>query len=144
MTSLYTWLLFVHLAALAAFLVAHGVSAAASFMVRTNPATSKPVLQLSMRSAFVSNPALLIIIATGVWMGFLGSWWRMGWIWTSIVVLVAVMVAMGLLSRPFYAARSSEGVEFENNVARTRPEALALIGSIGLFVLVFLMVFKPF
>lgn len=144
MTSLYEWLLFVHLSAVVAFLLAHGVSATASFMARSNQATSKPVLQLSMRSAFVSNPALLVIIATGVWMGFVQSWWRMGWIWTSIVVLVAVMVVMGLLSRPFYAARSSDGVEFEKNVARTRPEALALIGSIALFVLVFLMVFKPF
>ncbi|HET7466616.1 MAG TPA: hypothetical protein VFL29_08110 [Candidatus Dormibacteraeota bacterium] len=144
MTSLYAWLLFVHLSAVVAFLLAHGVSATAGFMARSGQAASKPVLQLSMRSAFVSNPALLVIIATGVWMGFIESWWRTGWIWTAIIVLVAVMVVMGLLSRPFYAARSSDGGEFEKNVARTRPEAMALVGSIALFVLVFLMVFKPF
>ena len=29
-----------------------------------------------------------------VWMGFLGSFWRTGWIWAAIAVLVVTMVAM--------------------------------------------------
>lgn len=144
MSSLYTWLLFVHVIAVGAFLVAHGVSAAAGFALKSNPGESHTILRLSQRSAMIGNPALLLILATGIWMGFIESWWKQGWIWAAIVVLVLVAMSMGLMSRPFYMARQSEGAQYEAAAARTRPIAMAWIGSIGLAVLFFLMVFKPF
>ena len=144
MTSLYTWLLFVHLTAVAVFLLAHGVSAAASFLIRGQGGDSRPALKLSQKSVFVAYPALLVVVITGVWMGFLGSWWGHGWIWAGIVVLVATMGAMSALSRPYYQAREAGDEQVAAFVAKTRPVALLWIGAVGLLMLLALMTLKPF
>jgi len=96
----------------------------------------------------VADPALLVVIVTGVWMAFLGSWWGRGWIWAAIVVLVALMSAMFIVvARPYYAARDSAGKsdqELAQALAPARPVAAVWIGSVGLLILVGLMVLKPF
>ena len=143
--SLYTWLLFVHLTGVATFLVAHGVSAAAAFVIRgQGGATTRPVLKLSQQSILIAYPALLVVVVTGVWMGFLGSFWRQGWIWAAIVVFVATMGAMSALARPYYQARKAGDAEMSTYVAKTRPVALLWIGVASLLLLIALMTFKPF
>ena len=144
MTSLYTWLLFVHLSAAALFLMAHGVSAAAAFLIRAQGTAARPLLNLSQRSVFVAYPALLLIVITGVWMGFIGSWWSHGWIWAAIVVLVVTIGAMSGLARPYYQAREAGDAEMPAFVAKTRPMALLWIGAVGLLLLIALMTLKPF
>ena len=144
--SLYTGLLFVHLLAVAIFLFAHGVAAGASFLLR-RPATesSRPILEISQRSAMVANPALLLIIVTGVWMGFVGSLWGRGWIWAAIVLLALIIGSMVYVARPYYLAREAkDDAEVIARLDRTRPLVAAWIGSIGIGLLVALMVFKPF
>ena len=80
MTSLYVWLKFFHVLGVGAFLMGHGVSAGTSFALRGRPldAMSRTLLQLSIRAQLVAWSALGLIIVTGVWMGFVGSWWRTG------------------------------------------------------------------
>jgi hypothetical protein len=62
-------------------------------------------------------------------------------------VLVAVLGAMGFISRPYYmardAAKESDDV-LAQRLSRTRPIPALLIGAVGLAVLIFLMVLKPF
>jgi hypothetical protein len=149
--SLYVWLKFLHLSGLGAFLLGHGVSAGASLLLRRPQpeAVRTALLQLSIRANFVAFPGLLLILVTGVWMGFLGSWWRFGWIWAAIGVLVVVMVVMSALSVPYHKARDAVREnqptgELVSRLQRARPIELAGIGAAGLFVLFFLMVFKPF
>ena len=151
MTSLYIWLKFLHLAGLGMFLLGHGISAGTSFMLRSAPsdAVRAVLLRLSIQSAAVYYPGLLLVLVTGVWMGFEGHWWRSGWIWTAIGVLVAVFVVMGALSVPYHKARDAANAkpptaDLEPMLKRTRPIELAAVGTIGLLVLFFLMVFKPF
>jgi uncharacterized membrane protein len=146
--TLYTWLKFFHLFGLTVFLFAHGVSGGASFALGTSASsTARQLLALSQRASFISNPGLLIVIITGVWMAFLGSWWGHGWVWAAIVILVALVVGMGLIARPYYmardAARKSEE-DLAQTLSRTRPQAAAWMGSVGLLLLVGLMVLKPF
>ena len=146
MTSLYSWLLFTHLTSLAVFLFAHGISAVAAFAARSNLTDSRWILQISQRSWFVAGPAILLLIASGIWMGFMGSWWgRGGWIWASIIVLVALIVSMNFLSRPFYQARSSSNdEEYKARLASANPMAMTWAAVVGIVVILFLMVFKPF
>ena len=151
MTSLYIWLKFLHIAGLGIFLLGHGVSAGSSLMLRTTTADAlrAPLLRLSIKSYVATYPGLLLILVTGVWMGFAGHWWRFGWIWTAIAVLVAVMVVMSALSVPYHKARDAAsgkppGADLETVLKPARPLELAAVGSIGLLVLFFLMVFKPF
>lgn len=147
-TSLYVWLKFLHLLGVGIFLTAHGVSAGTSLALRGRPldTVSRALLQLSIRSQAIAYPGLFLIVVTGVWMGFLGSWWRTGWIWTAIVVLAAVYVFMSALSLPYHRARAEKAdqLAIDAPLARNRPVALLLIGVVGLVALIFLMVFKPF
>ena len=80
-------------------------------------------------------------------MGFLGSWWGRGWIWASVILLIAVIGAMLFIARPYYLARRVAGQSdyiLSEPLSRTRPLAAAWIGGLGLLLLVALMVFKPF
>jgi len=147
-TSLYTWLRFFHLLGLIVFLLSHGVSGGASLALRKPAsATSRQLLRLSELSGVVAYPALLVLIVTGVWMGFVGHWWGKGWIWASIAVFVALAVTMRLIARPYHMARSAtqepDGV-LNERLRQTRPLTAIWVGSVGLLVLLFLMVFKPF
>jgi hypothetical protein len=148
MTNLYSWLRFLHLLGLAAFLISHGVTAGAALALRgpASPA-SRGLLRLSLVSGAVAFPALLLLIVSGVWMTFAGHLWGRGWIWASIVVFVAIVVAMGLIANGYRGARDAAKESDEvlgERLGQTRPIAAIWIGSIGLLVLLFLMVFKPF
>ena len=151
MTNLYVWLKFLHLVGLGVFLVGHGVSAGASLALRKQQAAAvrAALLMLSIRSHYVAFPGLLLVLITGVWMGFLGSWWRTGWIWAAIAVLVVLTVVMLALSAPYHLARDVLGEdqppgELDSRLKRSRPLALTWTGVVGLVLILFLMVFKPF
>jgi glucan phosphoethanolaminetransferase (alkaline phosphatase superfamily) len=149
MTSLYVWLKFVHLAGLGAFLFGHGIAGGASLALRAKPTAdiSRALLQLSIWSYRIAYPGLFLLLATGVWMGFAGSWWGRGWIWASIAVLVLVFGLMSFVSVAYHKARDSakEGDSvLAERLDRTRPVLAVWIGAIGILALLFLMVFKPF
>lgn len=144
--SLYRWLLLIHLAGLSTFLVAHGFSAAAAFGMRGREsiAESRLLLTLSRRADGPTYLGLLVVIVTGVWMGFLGGWWGHAWIWASIAVLVAVLVVMGLVSRPYFTARTGPDETLGETLARARPLTATWAGSAAIAALLLLMVLKPF
>jgi len=144
MSSLYTWLLFVHLGSLAAFLFAHGLAATTAFAARGLGANSRLLLALSLKTYYVAGPAFLILIASGVWLGVLGNWFGHLWIWAGIVILIALTVAMSAWSRPFHMAREANDQEIGEHLARTRPAAMTWTGAVALLAILFLMVFKPF
>ncbi len=144
--SLYTWLKFFHLVGLVLFLFGHGMSAGASFALRgaVSGLTGR-LLILSQRTAALYYPGLLVVVVTGVWMGFVGSWWRSGWIWAGIAVLVVTIGAMSALARPYYKAREAKSdQDLAQELSRARPGLLAWIGAVALLLLVGLMVLKPF
>src|SRR6267378_5276252 len=150
MGSLYVWLKFFHIVGIGAFLLGHGVSAGSSLMLRrvSADAVRAPLLRASIQSAAIYYPALLVILVTGVWMGFVGTWWRTGWIWGGIATLVIVIVAMSAMSVPYHKARDAANAkpptDLEPELKRARPVELAAVGALGLLILFFVMVFKPF
>ena len=130
------------------FLFAHGVSGGASLALRGQlSADSRKLLRLSQVSSFVANPGLVLVIVTGVWMAFDGSWWGRGWVWAAVVVLVAVVAVMVYVSRPYYMARDAAAGPDDvlaERLGRTQPMLAASVGLAGLLVVLALMVFKPF
>lgn len=81
-------------------------------------------------------------------MGFLGSWWRSGWIWTAIAILVLVTVLMGFWADPYRRARAtqedSQDQAGDAALARARPLTILWVGVVALVAILFLMVVKPF
>src|SRR5438093_8686827 len=147
MPTLYTWLFFVHVLAVGTFLFAHGVSGGASLLLR-NPVSgqTRSLLRLSQQSSFVSNPAILVVLVTGIWMTFAGHWSGRVWPWTSLALVVVVFALMVYVARPYYMARDAMSGPDETLAARlaqTKPRLAMWIGVIGLVLLFGLMVFTP-
>jgi hypothetical protein len=163
--SVYPWIVFLHVASALGFVMAHGVSVAAAFALlrQREPARVRALLELSAGSIGILYLSLLLILATGIASGLMGGWWGRGWIWASLILLVALVIAMAALGgRHYGAARKVAGLPYQEGsktmpalppgspeeldaaLSRANPHLLAVIGFGGLLVILWLMMFKPF
>ena len=159
---MYEWLILLHVAAVLAFMLAHGVHISAMWRMRAepDPVVSSTLLNV-VPSAVVLRILLAVIVGTGVLAGFMGSWWTRGWIWTSLAVLVVIWVAMWRYAGAYYglvedaAARAIEARGSDATDATAQREfdaarrgwqtmAMTVVGFGGVAVILWLMMFKPF
>jgi len=162
---MYRWIVFLHIAAIFGFLLAHGSSAGVAFALRRErkPERLRALLDLSSSTLSVFYLALLGLLVAGIVAGFVGHWWRQGWIWLAIGVLVGMVAGMWTIgSQHYHRVRKAlgvgymEGMKFHHHVepappealdallARGQPVLLAAIGYGGALVVAGLMWFKPF
>jgi hypothetical protein len=163
---MYRWIVFLHIAGIFGFLLSHGSSAGVAFALRheRKPERIRALLQLSGSALPVFYGSLLVMIAAGVISAFMGHWWGQGWVWASIILLVAMVVGMWTIgSRHYHEVRKAVGMAYmqgfkflppepepaapgvlEALLARGRPMLLAAIGYGGALVIAGLMWFKPF
>ena len=118
---------------------------------------------MSSRSLGFVYGSLLTLLVAGIAAGIMGDHFSRGWIWAAIVVLVAIIVLMyGLASRYYARIREAVGMrsyqtpktapdptpvsadELAALVDTRRADVIGLVGVIGLLVLLWLMLFKPF
>jgi hypothetical protein len=163
--DLYPWLVFLHIAGGFTFILGHGASAMASMRLRgeREPERVRALLDLSSGSLTIAYVGLLLLLVAGIAAAFGGSWWGRLWIWSSLVLLVLIAVAMYPLGSQYYAkVRHAVGLrtyqdkkddpdpvpaspaELDALLTSNRPGLLAGIGGVGLLVILWLMVFKPF
>ena len=163
---MYRWIVFLHIAGIFGFLLAHGSSAAMAFALRRerNPERIRALLDLSGSTMSVLYLSLLVLIAAGIISAFMGHWWGRGWVWASIILLVAMVVGMWTIgSQHYHQVRKAvgsgymQGMKFyppepelatpealDALLARGQPMLLAAIGYGGALVITGLMWFKPF
>lgn len=162
---MYRWIVFLHVLSAFGFFLAHGSSAATAFRLKEDRALERiRALMLANVSTIPAMMlALLVVIVTGVVLGFMGGWWRSGWIWTSLALLVLVFVWMMWYTGRYYAPiRRAAGLPHrdgndikpaveplnEDEIARlvdaTNPLVPLGIGLGVWVVIVYLMMFKPF
>ena len=166
---MYRWWVFLHILGAFGFLLAHGVSVAMALALRRErePQRVQALLGLSRVYIGVAYVSLLVLLTGGIVAGFLGQWWGAGWIWTALAILIALTIAMGLLGTSYYdrvriavgtepvlgsrkkawlqerpSPASSE--ELDALLSSGRPFLLVWMGVIGLAVILWLMVLKPF
>ena len=154
----YQWWLFIHIAGVLGFVMAHGTSAGVALQLRheRNPDRIRALLQLSNSSTGVFYASILVLLVAGISLGFQGHWWSQGWIWTALVVLVLTMGAMYAVATPYYrrvrrVMQIQEGGgqavgpdEIEQLMRSGRPGLILLVGAVPLLFLLYLMVLKPF
>ncbi len=155
----------VHVLGVLLFVLAHGVSAAVLLRIRSerDPASLRTLLDLSRRSVTTMSIGYLLWFLSGILAGFTGSWWTSGrlWIWASLVIAIVITAVMTPMGR-FYLnrIRTALGVDVRTGaydptvqvdaatlqaaVASGQPGVVAAIGIIGLAVIAWLMVAKPF
>ncbi len=162
---MYRWIVFIHVLAALTFFLTHGGSAAVAFQLKKERSLPRiqALLDLSGSTLGVMFISLLVLLVAGVAAGFIGSWWRFGWIWLSIGLLVALAGWMGWYSgRHYNPLRRAAGLPYrEGNkdqpaVEPASDEEIAAIAgnaspvllaavSVGVTgVILWLMMFKPF
>ena len=161
----YPWVVFVHVAAAFLFVMGHGASMWVSDQIRHEREVTRirALLEMSSRSLGLVYGSLLTLLVAGIAAGIMGGHFSRGWIWAAIVVLVAIIVLMyGLASRYYARVREAVGLrsygypkdapdpipvsadELAALVDTRRADVIGLVGVIGLLVLLWLMLFKPF
>jgi hypothetical protein len=162
----YSWVKFVHVIGVLAFLAAHGASVNVAFKLRgeRDRERMRALLDLSLASLNVMYASLGVLFLAGVLAGIMGGWFtRSLWMWVSLVLLVAILVAMYYRGTSYFnELRKAAGLPYAigsrrqpavepvaeedllHLVAKGRPWELTAIGFGGIAVIAFLMMFKPF
>jgi hypothetical protein len=162
---MYQWLIFAHVVSAFTFFIAHGVAIGVALRLRHERQTERlhVLLELSNLSRPASNVSLMILLVSGIVGGFMADWWRMGWIWVSLVLLILLSIGMRHGMSPYFnslrkavgspyveagkrqAANEPVSVdEIDTLLASARMEIPTAIG-IGIMVIIlYLMMFKPF
>lgn len=159
------WVLFLHLAAVLGFMLAHGVHVTVMWRIRAEPEPERiEWLFHPLPSTRLVQALTVAIVATGVIGGIVVPYWRQWWMWLSLALLVAITWVMrrygggyfGLIETPttelIEAAKSgADGAELAAkraayDAARLSPHPfiVTIVGLGGLGVILWLMVFKPF
>ena len=152
---LYQWIVYVHILAVFAFLLAHGAATAITFKLRGERKIERvrALLDLSESMRILGSVSLLVLIVAGILLGVMGHWWGHGWIWTALILLTLMSVAMTLLAgrplaraRKLLAASSTAQVDQQLStlLAAPNPVVLSVIGGVGIAIILWLMMFKPF
>ena len=162
---MYTWIVFLHVLSVLSFLLAHGAVAAVMFRVRAErePPRIHALLDLANAVSLSVAVTLLLLLIAGILAGFMGGWWGRGWIWTSLVLFIAISFVMSFMGRLYFdrvrraigvATREDQKKKIEPQALPQdqlvavlnsgQPMALSVVGLGGLAVITWLMLFKPF
>ncbi|MCC6618325.1 MAG: DUF2269 family protein [Chloroflexi bacterium] len=155
---MYPWIVFLHVAGVFGFLITHGTSVAVMLVLRTERKRERigALVELSAASMTGFYASILLLLGAGILAGFIGNWWRMGWIWISLGLFIVIAGAMYPLgSNYFRRIRTIVGMrpsgapmvsdeEIDEILGSGRPLLLTLVGFGGLSVILWLMVLKPF
>jgi len=154
---MHLWIVYGHILGALAFMLAHGASAAVVFRLRSerDPAAVRLLLGLSKMTLPLAYVSLLLLIVAGVWAGIDMGAFNNGqmWLWTAVGVLIVIFVTMfALVSPTFYRTRDLLGdgstpvdqAALDARLSSSRPMAGVIIGLIGILIILWLMVLKPF
>lgn len=158
---MYRWLLFLHIATVLGFMLAHGVQVMVMLKQRSEPDPERNLALFDILPDVLALRILLVsVAATGFLLVAVLSLWGRWWVWLSVFLLALIWLAMYRFGGAYYtlleetAARAIEarGTPLEADAAaafaRARrawhPAALAVTGLGGIIVILWLMVFQPF
>jgi uncharacterized membrane protein len=150
MATLYVWLKFIHILSVGVFLFVHGIAGGLGFLLRAAPvsAGTRPLLNVSRITGQASYPLLLLILISGIWMAFAGSFGRTVWPWAALGILIVTIAFMGYIARPYYmareAAKSGDDAAVAAQLSKAMPELAGGVGALAVVLILALMVFKPF
>lgn len=144
---MYQLVVFLHVLSVLLFMLLHGVSAVVMFVIprQENPEHVKALMALRGMVSPAVGAFSGIILVTGIIAGFMGDWWRMGWTGASVVIFIGIAVLMTLLGRRYFdRIAASLAASAPPDLRRPPAGLLAGVGIIGVGVILWLMLFKPF
>ncbi len=165
LTPYLGWIVFLHVAGAFLFVAGHGVSIGVAFRIKQerDPARLLAYLDLSAWSLGLAGVGLLLILVFGILAGVVAGSFGRAWIWVSLVLFVVIgglMTPFGgipLSKIRFALGQRTRGMKPDEPdppalpmdqitpmLAALNPGLLAAIGGGGFFLILYLMMFKPF
>src|SRR5204863_9117389 len=96
------------------FALSHGTSVWVAMLIRRarDRARISALLDVSQASIGGLYIGLLLLLIGGIWAGIYGGHFSRGWIWTAVIVLVIVIVAMYAIATPYFGRlREAAGLQ---------------------------------
>ena len=162
---LYKLIVLLHVIAVFGYLLSHWASVAVAFALKKerNIQKIKALLELSGNSYPMMFRTFYASILLGIIATIQAGWWRFGWIWTSVLLLVIIFILMIRFGGMIYGhARMAAGLpyairgkhfpaeppvseeELHAILAKGNPVMLTIIGYGGYALIAWLMIAKPF
>ncbi len=154
----YEWIRLLHVLAGVGFIATHGASMFVLHSIRAERSRQRieAILDFTTRTTSATYVTLVAVVGTGAWLGFERSaFFRRGWYWWSLGLLVSTTIWMWFVARPF-ALKLRAACELRpSGVPRVSDQELAeIVGSghanliaavgVGVTVLILgLMVIQP-
>ena len=158
---MYNWVVYLHVTVIFIFLIQHAAEIIVTFKLREQ---KEPEGVFATYSFMPNNNSrnlritYSLIIVTGAVAGFMSVWWRMGWIWTSLGVMIVIWIVMRRIgSQYLYAVDAITEQALKNKAdesaiekfrrdlkSRREPEIMTITSVIGMLIILWLMMFKPF
>lgn len=142
---MYRWIVFIHIASVLALLLVHPVTVAFHLKEERDDTRIRELLEVSEAASTLRWVFFGLILVSGVLLGFMGEWWGTAWIWAALVTFVIIGLVMNLYGGRTIdrIADTRDDAEMERLLTRFRPAILAVTGSGGLLLILYLMLFKP-
>jgi len=94
---MYVWVVYLPILVIFIFLIQHAAEIWVSFKLREQ----KEPEGIFATYAFMPNNNVRnlritysLIIITGITAGFITTWWRQGWMWTALGVMIVIWIVM--------------------------------------------------
>jgi hypothetical protein len=161
----YPWIVLLHVSGAFVFVIAHGASVWVVNAVarEKDPRRIGALADLSSFSLTAAYIGLLLLLVGGIWAGIVGSWFGRLWIWAALVLFFAVAIAMYMVATPFFKRLRLALGQRVMGMAKDAPDPVAAadgeivalaasapanllnaVGGVGLVLILWLMVVKPF
>jgi hypothetical protein len=142
---MYQWIVFIHIACVLGLLIVHPVTIAFHLKEERVDVRIRELLEVTESASRLRWVFFGLIIGSGILLGFLGSWWGSAWIWIALVAFVAIGVVMNRYGGRTMdrVADTTDDAEMERLLAAFDPWILAVTGTGGLLLVLYLMLFKP-
>ena len=142
---MYQWIVFIHIASVLGLLLVHPVTVAFHLKQERDDTRIRELLEVTEAASTLRWIFFGLVILSGVVLGFLGSWWSTAWIWAALAIFVLIGVVMNLYGGRMIdrIADTQDNAEMERLLRRFQPWILGVTGGGGLFVILYLMLFKP-
>jgi putative membrane protein len=82
----------------------------------------------------ITTPAMLVSVATGLWLGVLGGWWSQGWVHAKLLLVLGLLISHVLMGR-YVKAFAGDANRKSSKYYRVFNEAPTLL-MIGIVILV--------
>jgi 4-hydroxybenzoate polyprenyltransferase len=136
---------FIHIASVLGLLLVHPVTVAFHLKQERDDTRIRELLEVSEAASTLRWVFFGLTVVSGVVLGFLGSWWGTAWIWAALVLFALIAVVMNRYGGRTIdrIADTKDDAEMERLLTRFRPGILAVTGTGGLLLILYLMLFKP-